>query len=427
MTFLEDYDASMRPTGTTRVDAAVTVVRDWLTSRPEAMFEELREHAPTLVIGHMAFVTRFADVLDVLGRSDVFSVRPYGEAIMRLNRGPNFLLGMDDGPEYQQQLSLLRRVVHGEDAVRIRDLVTARTSEALAPALARGRLDLADGFGRLVPARFVGDYFGVPGPDAPTLMAWARTIFTDGFANGLRLPLLSRRAMRSSEAFRAYLDDLIAARAARRADAAAPRDDVLGRLLALEASGEPGLSRASIRDILLWCVAGMIDNVNTAVCHVMDYLLDHAEVMAGAADMVRAGDTGLLRRYAMEALRFRTPTPVVSRLTLREHTLSRDTPHETTIPAGTLTFAGLGVAMMDDAVVEAPRTFRLDRPSAHYLHFGAGLHQCLGIHVAAAHLTEMVGRLLTLPGLKRARGPAGRLRRLGPFPKGLVVEFASRP
>jgi cytochrome P450 len=110
-------------------------------------------------------------------------------------------------------------------------------------------------------------------------------------------------------------------------------------------------------------------------------------------------------------------------LSLRAHTIAKGTPHEKTIPAGTLTFAGLGAAMMDSSVIEAPREFRPGRPSEHYLHFGAGLHRCLGTHIADAHLTEMVGRLLALDGLRRARGMAGRLRRAGPFPKGFVVEF----
>ncbi len=424
MTFLDEYRASLRAGASDPEAAQVTVVRDWLTSRPEAMFDELRERLPTLVIGRMAFVTRFADVLDVLGRADVFSVRPYGDAMMRINRGPNFLLGMDDGPEYQQQLSLLRRAFHREDAARIRQSVASRTSEALAPALTAGRLDLVDGYGRLVPALFVADYIGTPGPDPATLMQWARAIFTDGFANVLRLPPLSRRAMRAGDEWRAHLDGLIATIKADRARGEAGRDDVVGRLIALQEAGETELTDARIRDNLLWCVAGMIDNVSTAVCNVMDHLLGHPAIMAGAADAARAGDMDLLRDYVLEALRFRTPTPVVTRLSLRDHTLSRGTPHETTIPAGTLTFAGLGAAMLDGSIVEAPREFRVGRPSEQYLHFGAGLHRCLGTHIADAHLTEMAGQLLRLDGLRRARGTAGRLRRVGPFPKGLDVEFA---
>lgn len=427
MTFLEELRESRRA-GVPEPDAAqAAIVGEWLRSRADAMFDELRDRAPTVVIGRMAFVTRFSDVVDVLRRPDVFSVRPYAEAMTRINRGPDFLLGMDDGPEYQQQLSLLRRVFRRDDDQRVRDVVSLRTTQVLEPAHVDGRLDLPDGFGRLVPALFVGDYLGVPGPAAATLVNWARAIFTDGFVNVLRTPLLTRRAMRASEAFRRYLDELIAGIKADRARGVPARDDVLGRLLALAEAGEPGLSDAQIRDTLLWCVAGMIDNVSTAVCRAMDYLLGHPRVLHDAREAVAADDRALLRTYVLEALRFCTPTPVVTRLTLRAHTVSRGTAHETTMPAHTLVFAGLGAAMMDETVVASPRDFRLDRPAEQYLHFGAGLHECLGRHIAEVHLTGMVGSLLTLPGLRRARGAAGRLRLAGPFPKSFVVQFDPLP
>lgn len=421
MSFLDEIRATPRAASTGRDDdAQAAVVQDWLTSRPDAMFEDLREHEPTFITGRMAFVTRFADVVEVLERNDVFSVKPYGEAMMRLNRGPNFLLGMDDGPDYRRELSIMQRAFHRDDIGRIERIVSARTAELLRPALAEGRLDLTDGFGRLVPALFVGDYFGVTGPDPATLMKWARAIFTDAFVNVLRLPFLSRGAMEASDGFRAWLDGRIAAAKAG-GDAAA--DDVLHRMIALQAAAEPELSDARIRDNLLWTVAGMIDNVNTGVSSAMNFFLDHEEVFGGAVQAATAHDAALVRKHVLEALRFRTPTPIVNRLSVREHTLSRGTGHEKTIPAGSRVFVAMGSAMMDKTVLDRPREFHLDRPAAQYLHFGAGVHQCLGRHIAEAHLTHIVGRLLALPGLRRAKGPSGHLSYAGPFPKKFVVEF----
>ena len=62
---------------------------------------------PEFALPGLAFITSYDDVLEVLSRSDVFSVSPYGEAMTRINRGPSFLLGMDDGPEYRRQLERL--------------------------------------------------------------------------------------------------------------------------------------------------------------------------------------------------------------------------------------------------------------------------------------------------------------------------------
>ena len=187
-------------------------------------------------------------------------------------------------------------------------------------------------------------------------------------------------------------------------------------------AADPSFTDVRIRDMLLWSVAGMIDNVNTALCCVVDHLLGQPEAMAGARDAAQAGDRSQLEPYVLEALRFRTPTPVVTRLSTESHTLSAGTSDKTTIPAGTLVFAGLGAAMMDPSVVESPREFRLGRPVDHYLHFGTGLHRCAGRHIAMTLVSTMVAHVLTLPGLRRTRGATGRLRIVGAFPKALVVE-----
>src|SRR5690606_27901244 len=112
------------------------------------------------------------------------------------------------------------------------------------------------------------------------------------------------------------------------------------------------------------------------------------DVLPAAMAAARAGDDAELWRYVREALRFRTPTPVVVRRCIAPVRVSQGTPHETSLPAGTLVLAGLGAAMKDASVVHDPGTFRLDRPDEHYLHFGAGLHACLGTHLAEAVVTS---------------------------------------
>ena len=57
------------------------------------------------------------------------------------------------------------------------------------------------------------------------------------------------------------------------------------------------------------------------------------------------------------------------------------------------------------------------------MHFGHGLHTCFGIHINQAVLPLMLKPLLRQPGLRRASGPEGHLRKLGAFSDRLVVEF----
>ena len=420
VTFLDEYRAS-RAAGSS-ADAEVAVLREWLTLRPDAVLEDLQAHAPDFALPGLAFVTSYDDVQEVLSRGDVFSVAPYGEVMTRINRGPAFLLGMDDGPEYRRQLERLGSAFHHADATRVRERVAFRASETLAAAAAAGRLDLVGGFGRLVPSLIIGDYFGVHGPDPATLMRWARAIFTDAFVNVLGVPLLSRRAMRASLEFRLYLDDLIADTRAERGGGLT-HDDVLGRMLARQEGGDAQAGDTWIRDSLLWCVAGVIDNVNAAVCRVVDGWLDAPDLLEAATAAAADADSSRLQAIVFETLRFHASVPVVIRRSVRACTLGETRRQQKTIPADTTVFVGLGTAMMDPAVVESPTAFRLDRPAEHYLHFGAGVHQCLGRCFAVTLVTEMAAALLRTPHLRRAAGFDGRLRSVGPFPTTFILDL----
>jgi cytochrome P450 len=79
--------------------------------------------------------------------------------------------------------------------------------------------------------------------------------------------------------------------------------------------------------------------------------------------------------------------------------------------------------MFDERRVDNPRDFNPGRPASHYMLFGYGLHWCVGAFIAKAQITQTLKALLLKDNLRRAEGPDGQLRRLGPFPEHLVVEF----
>jgi cytochrome P450 len=159
------------------------------------------------------------------------------------------------------------------------------------------------------------------------------------------------------------------------------------------------------------------------VANAFDILLDHPDELQAAAAAARAGDDETVLRYVLEALRFHPPAPVMVRLSLSEEPLAKGSPRETVIPGGKLIFAANGSAMMDEVELEHPLSFDLTRPWHHYLHFGWGMHECLGYHLATAQLTELAKALLSLGGLRRAAGADGKLAYAGAFPQAFSVEF----
>jgi cytochrome P450 len=101
---------------------------------------------------------------------------------------------------------------------------------------------------------------------------------------------------------------------------------------------------------------------------------------------------------------------MIARVCERDHTL----PDGTVVPAGSLVLAAVASAMFDEAAVEEPEAFRLDRPAHTYLHFGHGPHACLGVHPGAAVICEVARRLFRRPGLGLLDGAVVRDRDVFP-------------
>ena len=412
MGFLSTYDSLHDPR------EQLGLLTEWLVQNPTSMFDELRDQRPVFITPGPVMVSKYRDVLEVANLDDVFSVKPYGVAMMRDNGGPNFILGMDDGPEFEHDLSLLHLAVRRTDLDRIRDIVTRLTAHEIEAARGAGTLDITNGFARLIPTLLVGEYFGVPGPTPTALMDWIRAMFTDIFLNFTQDAHISAAGIEAGKQFRAYVEGLIASIK----KSGAPGDDVIGRLIAMQAT-PASFTDDRLRDNLIGCATGVVENTNSAIVNIMDYLFNNPEKLAEAATAARAGDDALLQRYVLETLRFHSPAPILVRLSVAEHVLGKGSPWETRVPAGKVIFAATGSAMMDETELDNPREFRLDRPAHHYLHFGWGIHQCLGKYISQVQVTQIVKGLLSLANLRRADGDAGKLQYAGPFPKSFSVAF----
>jgi cytochrome P450 len=253
-------------------------------------------------------------------------------------------------------------------------------------------------------------------------MRWAHDIFQDIFANLADNATEREAALKSAAEFRAYLDDLIARRRAELAAGQPPRDDVLGRLLAAQADPAAPASwdDAGIRNNLLGLTMAGVNTIYTAMVHVAAELLARPEQLAGARQAALSGDDDLLDRYAREALRFRPEDPLLYRYCEQEYTIARGTDRETVVRPGALVIVAPVSAMHDPSRIEAPEEFRLDRPDDAYMHFGYGLHQCFGRHIARAQIGGVTAQLLRLRDL-RATGP---VEYAGLYPRAFPIEFS---
>jgi cytochrome P450 len=387
-----------------------------LIDNPQWWLGLCRRFWPVPKFRNCALLTRYDDVRDALARQQVFAVS-FGPKMEELNGGPNFLLGMQDGPDYRRQRSWAMRVFRLDDiATRIRPL-SAELADA-AVASSSGRLDAIEDLITRIPTELCERYYGIPIAEKKAFALWAiaMSAYTFDPSNNEAWGRAARAAARN------MWPVVDAAIAKARAGKIEP-DTILGRLAALAGEPDGGPSDKEIRSILMGMVTGFVPTNTMAAGHMLEMLLRRPDFLARAQDAALANDDDLLSRCLFEAMRFMPLNMGPFRVCSQDYVVAEGTPRATRIRRNTTVLVSTQSAMFDRNAVKAPRRFDPDRPAHDYMLFGAGLHWCVGARVADVQITQMFKALLIKRNLRRVAGRDGRLTRIGPFPAHLFVQF----
>ena len=150
-------------------------------------------------------------------------------------------------------------------------------------------------------------------------------------------------------------------------------DDVLSRLLDIEIDDEK-VSRDLALDVCLTLLVEGIDPMSAALDCSFTCLAEHPEFR----DEVGAAP----RQAVEELLRWETPVMFVARTATTDAVIG-DCP----VSAGQRVFAMLGAANIDPVDSADAGVLRWDRRVNPHLAFGAGIHRCLGSHLARLQLS----------------------------------------
>lgn len=416
---LDDAFDRLRTALPRRLDEITMVVQRYLDDHDAQLFAFLRRRNPIVTTERAALVTLDPDVREVLNAHATMGMDLYREKMDAL-LGP-FILGMDATSDaYRRDHALLRSVVRAEDLPRLRARY-AEQAQALLDGCG-GSIDLVSEYADVLVHDVHGHYFGTPGPDRVTQLAWGRALFEEIFINVRSDPEMSAAAAAAADAAGAELDERIRARKQERAAGTSEPDDVLGRLLDLQESGEDAFDDLAIRNNLLGLSIGWLPTVTKALALAMDELLSRPDELAGAQDAARAGNEDGVRAYVFEALRFRPHNSGLLRKCLAPHTVAAGTERAEEVAAGSVVYAATQSAMFDEDAVDEPGTFRTDRPEDVYLHFGHGAHTCFGEPLNRMQLPALAMAVLARPGLARADD----MQWDGLFPSRLQVTFEDR-
>lgn len=348
---------------------------------PHAYWAKLRADAPVALASPaepgerpVYYVSRWADVDAVLRDPATFSSAINAEGTGQF-MGP-VMLSMD-GEQHRAHRFLVSQAFRASQLAKWEAGLIRPAIERLCDAVAgTGKAELVGDVISRFPVMVICALAGIPAEDSPQFLRWAI-----GIHRGMHDPEVG---MAAAAAMQAYLEPIVAAR---RAD---PGDDLISDIARAEVDGER-LSDGEIFGFLrLLLPAGSestFRTMATALCAILTTPGLYPRVLA---------DRSLLPQIVEETIRWDVANTMVSRVVTRDTELGG-----CTIPAGSALLVMTSSANRDERHFEAADSFNPDRPSIRHLGFGAGPHQCLGLHLARIELRIGLDAILDrLPDLR---------------------------
>lgn len=372
------------------------------------LFDRLRAESPVVRIesptdDHEPFwlVTKYDDVMRIskdnatflnAPRSVVFTNRG-GEALAREvtakqgDESPNLVSSLValDAPKHPKLRRLTQdwfmpknlRNLEG----RVRELAKATVERFIA---AGPEADFVTHVAAPYPLHVVMQILGVPEEDEPKMLFLTQQMFggqdedlsKSGMAD-MTPEMISQIVFGAVAEFETYFEGLAAQRRAN------PTDDVATILANAEIDGEPISARDRAGYYIITASAGH-DTTSASTAGAMLALAKDPEQFA----KVKA-DRSLLANIVEEAIRWTTPVQHFMRVANEDVELSG-----VKIAKGDWIMINYVAANHDPAQFENPRKFDVTRDQTRHVAFGAGAHQCLGLHLARLEMKLLFEALL---------------------------------
>ena len=346
------------------------------------------------------FLTRYDDVFRVLrdrrlGRvpEPIMSRSDVGLPPLRSDWGPyndveQWSLLMLEPPEHRRLRQLIFREFTPKRIEGLRPTIVDHADRLLSEASEKRHFDLLADFAQPFSIHVIAELLGAPIEDWSRYLDWSHRIVkmyeldtTDDQAES---------AVRASDEFASWCQDLIAERRAH------PADDLISGLCTVETS-DGRLSDSEITStIVLLLNAGHEATVNSLGNGMVSLL-----ATPGAWDSVRSGRV-TSRTAIEEMIRFDPPLQLFERWVLADGVsyAGRD------FARGEKIAMLFGSANRDPRHFKDPDQFIVDRGDTTHITFGGGIHTCIGAPLARMELSVALERMTAMmPDLRLAEPP----------------------
>jgi cytochrome P450 len=296
--------------------------------------------------------------------------------LMSVVMGPFPLVGMDE-PEHRRLRSLVsqafrqRMLAHWDD-----DLVVPVVNEMIDRFVERGQAELVEEFTYRYPVQVISEILGLPREDHEYFHPRALAV--------INVAVRPDEGILASTELREYFAKVVDERRAN------PGDDLISQLVQAELEGEVLGDEEIFSFLRLLMPAGAETTYRATGSFIYGLLTNPDQLEALKADR------SLMPQAIEESIRWEGPLLITSREVAKDTELAG-----IKLPKGTMIVTNVGSANHDPKRWDNGDEFDIFRAPQPHIAFGAGVHMCLGIHLARMEMSTAMNLVLDrLPNLR---------------------------
>jgi cytochrome P450 len=336
-----------------------------MNNQQEVCSRTFEEHNVLTPMEHVVLVGDRKDVMNMGVKTSPFCVEG---AVNFGGERPLIPLGIDP-PAHTQYRRLLDHLFSPKRMDALQDGITARANELIDGFIDSGRVNFTNEFATPFPSSVFCEMMGWPRSDVGLLLKLKDDCFQPGGGKVTDPEEIARIQRQGAQEIYAYFTAAIEERKKN------PSDDMVSGLLGADFDGRP-LTHDEILDICYTLVLGGLDTVTATLTQFWAYLaqnLDQRNRIVNEPDVIPGA--------VEELLRWVTPPPYFFRRAARDTELGG-----CPIAKGDFVIGSLAHANLDPEEFPDPFKVDFDRPAVRHSSFGAGIHRCLGSHLARREL-----------------------------------------
>ncbi|MDF2822632.1 MAG: cytochrome [Mycobacterium sp.] len=335
-------------------------------------YTDMREQCPVAHserFGGFDYVSRYADVREILSKSDTFTS---GEGVFIPDTGVPRVPPLEFDPPAH---TTLRKMMDGPINPRtVRDFeptIIEIANGLVDEFAARGTADLAVDLAEPLPAIVIGRMVGLDKDESVEVRRIAIELF-----ESIGTPEFEAKM----QGFAAFNEAQLEVRRRQ------PRNDYLTDIATGELNGVP-VDAERVTGIMTAYLLGGHHSTATGIGGLLRYVL----TVPGLRDrLVDNDDKALLHRVIEESLRLTTPLQFFARTVHGDSTVG-----DVQFSENQRIVMNLAAANRDPRQFDEPECFNPDRSRNAHVAFGGGLHSCQGQHIARAEMRAVLQVLLT--------------------------------